>query len=169
MEPGQPGHFCVAAAEAMRRIVIEHARAGGRLRSGGPGPGRISLTVSAFADPGESEDPYRIVAFDEAFRRLQERAPRVAEVVRPRFYAGLPVEQTATALKVSPRTVNNDWAFTRAGGPCLRLNHGLDRLTAEELADEEVDPCQLRAAQGGGGGGKIVDTLIPIPRRLRPS
>ena len=92
------GHFYVAAAEAMQRILIEHARARGRLRRGGPGPRRIPLTISAVADLGECEDPYEIVAFDGAFRSLQEQAPRVAEVVRLRFYAGLSVEQTATAL-----------------------------------------------------------------------
>lgn len=113
--PDEPA-FLFAAAEAMRRILIEHARARGRIKRGGRA-GRVSLeAIGDVADlhaAGE-EGSESVFAFDEAFRRLQEHDPGVADVVRLRFYAGLSVPEAARALGVSARTVDNRWAYARA-------------------------------------------------------
>ena len=113
---GGRGAFLHAAAEAMRRILIEHARARGRIKRGG-GAAKIPLDAIGdvadldTVDQGHAET---IFAFDEAFRRLEAQEPRIADVVRLRFFAGLNVPETATALGISERTVNNYWAFARA-------------------------------------------------------
>jgi RNA polymerase sigma factor (TIGR02999 family) len=106
---GSRSHFYVAAAEAMRRILLDHARARGRVKRGG---GRDRLTLSDVADLATKPD--EIVRFDEAFRRLEGESPEAAAIVRLRFFAGLSVEQTAEALGVSTSTVDRRWAFARA-------------------------------------------------------
>lgn len=103
-------HFFHAAGEAMRRILIEHARKRGRLKRGGKRV-RVELTDANLA---ANHDPSDVLAFDEAFRRLEEQDPRAAEVVRLRFFAGLSVEETAAALELSPRTVKREWTVARA-------------------------------------------------------
>jgi RNA polymerase sigma factor (TIGR02999 family) len=104
------GHFYVAAAEAMRRILIEHARSRGRAKRGGERK-RVPLTV---VDLAADDDAAQIMAVDEAFRRLEEQDPDAAKVVRLRFYAGLSVEDTAAALGMSPRSVAREWSYARA-------------------------------------------------------
>jgi RNA polymerase sigma factor (TIGR02999 family) len=103
-------HFFGAAVEAMRRILIDYARA-----RGGPkrGEGRrlIPLGVLDLAAEGQSEE---IVALDDAISRLERVSVSMAAVVRLRFYAGLSVEETAEALGVSKRTVEREWAGARA-------------------------------------------------------
>ncbi len=111
-------HFYAAAAEAMRRILLDHAKARGRAKRGG-GAARIDLdsgTIILTADEAESDQAGAMdfLALDDAIRRLEARDPRTAEVVRLRFYAGLEIAQVALALGVSERTVKNDWAFARA-------------------------------------------------------
>lgn len=103
-------HFYVAAAEAMRRILIDHARSRNREKRGGKG-GRVPLNVLDLAHAGNSEE---ILALDDALCRLEQREPEVGEVVRLRFFAGLSVDQTAESLGVSPRTVDRRWRFARA-------------------------------------------------------
>ena len=103
-------HFFRAAAEAMRRVLIEHARKRARVKRGG-NPVRISLSDITVAT---DEDPAALLALDEAIRRLEEEEPSAAEVVRLRFFAGLSVEETAQALDLSERTVKREWAFARA-------------------------------------------------------
>jgi RNA polymerase sigma factor (TIGR02999 family) len=113
----QRAAFVHAAAEAMRRILIEHARARGRVKRGG-GVGKVSLEaigdVADLAAADEERGGEGIVAFDRAFRRLEEHDRRFADVVRLRFYAGLTVAEAAEVLGVSDRTVDNDWAYARA-------------------------------------------------------
>lgn len=106
--------FFFAAAEAMRRILIEHARARARLKRGGPGLKRRDLDFSAVADLAREDRSDEVIALDDALRRLEEERPRVAQVVHLRFYGGLSVEETAEALGVSARTVNLDWTYARA-------------------------------------------------------
>ena len=103
-------HFYVAAAEAMRRILVDHARSQGRAKRGG---GRAKLSLSSVADlaAGNSSE---ILGFDELFRRLESELPEAADVVRLRFYAGLTIDQTAEALGVSSNTVDRRWSFARA-------------------------------------------------------
>lgn len=112
------GHFFAAAAEAMRRILIEHARARGRAKRGGDEQGRpprkLTLTLAGIADLAAEVDPDEIVALDETIQRLEARDARAGQVVRLRFYAGLSIEETAEALGVAPRTVKRDWTFARA-------------------------------------------------------
>lgn len=103
-------HFYAAAAEAMRRILVDHARTRKREKRGGS-RSRVALNV---VDLAASEDCEEILALDEAFRRLEQQEPEMAAVVRLRFYAGLSVDQTAEALDLSPRTVNRRWKFARA-------------------------------------------------------
>ena len=104
-------HFYHAAAEAMRRILVDHARKRGRLKRGS-GPIRIGLNV---VDLAQAEDNAEcIFALHEAFERLENLDGRLAQVVRLRFFAGLSVEDTASAMGVSKRTVMRDWSFARA-------------------------------------------------------
>ena len=102
-------HFYAAAAEAMRQILLDHARARGREKRGG-GLRRVPLSV---ADVAESWNLEETMSLDEALRRLESRDARVFEVVRLRFYAGLGVEQTAEALGISPATAKRRWEFGR--------------------------------------------------------
>jgi RNA polymerase sigma factor (TIGR02999 family) len=105
-------HFFHAAAEAMRRILIEHARSKGRVkRGGGEQRQRVPLSV---VDLATESDPGEILDLDEAICRLDQQSPDVAAVVRLRFYAGLTIEETAEALGISPQSVKRDWAYARA-------------------------------------------------------
>jgi len=108
------GHFFVAAAEAMRRVLVEHARARLAHKRGGPDRQRLQFDIASVEDLAGEEKSQEILALDDAIRRLGEVEPRVAAVVRLRFFAGLSVEDTAKVLAVSPRTVELDWAFGRA-------------------------------------------------------
>lgn len=104
-------HFYAAAAEAMRRILIDHARARGAAKRGGRFA-RAALDVRDVADL--AADPTGIVALDDAIRCLGTVDPRSAEVVHLRFFTGLSVEETALAMGLSERTVKRLWAFARA-------------------------------------------------------
>jgi len=106
------GHFFAAAAEAMRRILIEHARAHQGPARGG-GRQRTPLEVVDVVDLASTDDPQQIMALEEAMSRLELEDPEAARVVRLRFYAGLTIEETAETLDISPRTVKRDWAFAR--------------------------------------------------------
>ena len=108
------GHFFTAAARAMRRILIEHARARAREKRGGPDQRPLTLDIGEVADLAQEEKNEQIIALDEALCRLESQRPRVARVVHLRFYAGLSVDETARTLGISARTVNLDWAFARA-------------------------------------------------------
>lgn len=106
-------HFFHAAAAAMRRILIDHARArAGPVRGGGRR--RVPLDVADVADLAARDDPAAVLALDDAVAALERQDPDAAAVVRLRFYAGLSVDETANALGTSPRTVKRDWAFARA-------------------------------------------------------
>jgi RNA polymerase sigma factor (TIGR02999 family) len=105
-----PGQFYIAAAESMRRILIDHARRAGAVKRGGDWK-REPLDFIDLASP---EDCGRLLALDDAIVRLSEEDARAAEVVRLRFYAGLTVDETAAAMGQSRRTVLRDWEFARA-------------------------------------------------------
>ena len=104
------GHFFGAAAEAMRRILVEHARYKHRQRHGGEHR-RVPLDAVDIA-AAEPEDD--ILALDEALNRLAEAEPVAAEVVKLRYFAGLTIEQTAEAINISVRTANRHFAFAKA-------------------------------------------------------
>jgi RNA polymerase sigma factor (TIGR02999 family) len=103
-------HFFRAAAEAMRRILIDHARKRRRVKRGGD---RVQVTLGE-VEVGGGLPLEDLIALDEAIRRLERQDPRMAEVVRFRFFAGLSVKETASALEISERTVKKEWAFARA-------------------------------------------------------
>ena len=107
------GHFYKAAAEAMRRILVEHARARGRDKRGG-GRGRVPLDALASVEAAAQCDAEDVLALDAAFQELERQNPDAAAVVRLRFYAGLSVAEAAEALGVSDRTVNREWNYARA-------------------------------------------------------
>lgn len=110
-------HFYAAAAESMRRILLDHAKARAREKRGGRG-GKDGTPAkrTAFASIAElaAAPPEEIVSFDAALRRLEDESADAARVVRLRFFAGLSVEATAQAMGVSDRTVNRLWTFARA-------------------------------------------------------
>jgi RNA polymerase sigma factor (TIGR02999 family) len=105
-------HFYHAAAEAMRRILIDHARALGRVKRRGAAR-REPLPLNV-VDLAQEVDPEEILTLDEAIRRLEQEDADAARVVQLRFYAGLSVDETAQALGISPSTVDRDWAYARA-------------------------------------------------------
>jgi RNA polymerase sigma factor (TIGR02999 family) len=118
-------HFYRAAAEAMRRILIEHARKRGAKKRGGDRPrGRVLLNV---CDLASDENSSEILAVDDAIVRLEKTDASAAEIVRLRFFAGLSVEQTAAALGMSERTVRREWTYARA-----KLFHLLENDYANE-------------------------------------
>jgi RNA polymerase sigma factor (TIGR02999 family) len=104
------GHFFAAAAEAMRRILIEQARRKGRVKRGG-GAARLDLDDLVISAGPPHDD---LLDVDEALDRLAAAAPRAAELVKLRFYAGLTGDEAAAALGVAPRTADALWAYARA-------------------------------------------------------
>ena len=103
-------HFFTAAAEAMRRILIENARRKTALKRGG---GQIRVTLGDVAE-GETARFEELLALNEALDRLEERDAEMAQVVKLRYFAGLTVEETAKALDTSTRSVNRHWTAARA-------------------------------------------------------
>jgi RNA polymerase sigma factor (TIGR02999 family) len=117
-DPRQPWngrvHFFAAAAEAMRRILIDHARRKHRARRGG-GMRRVELDdlddIGLVAGGGDADE---LLALDEALAQLAAADPRRAELVRLRYFAGLTLEQAAELLGISRATADRHWAFARA-------------------------------------------------------
>jgi RNA polymerase sigma factor (TIGR02999 family) len=105
-----PAQFYVAAAQAMERILIEHARKKKRLKRGGDRRPVASNVVDLASD----ENLEDAVLFQGAIDRLAAEDPRAAMVTRLRFYAGLTVEETARAMEMSERSVMREWAYARA-------------------------------------------------------
>ena len=104
------GHFFAAAAEAMRRILVESARRKLRLRHGGSLE-RHDLDAFDLASP---KTPDELLALSEALDRLAATNVQAAELVKLRFFAGLTNEEAAAALGISPRKANQIWAYARA-------------------------------------------------------
>ena len=104
------GHFFAAAAEAMRRILVENARRKGRIRHGG-GRQRVPLDAVAIAS---GPDPDVILAIDESLNRLAAEDPAAAEVVKLHFFAGLTLDEVAAAMNISRATVFRQWAYARS-------------------------------------------------------
>jgi len=103
-------HFFAAAARAMRRIRVDHARKRGSLKRGGDRRRGPLADGPAVAERNSAE----LLAVNEAMENLEHRCPRQADVVHHRYFLGLTVEETATAMGLSPRTVNNLWRLARA-------------------------------------------------------
>jgi RNA polymerase sigma factor (TIGR02999 family) len=111
------GHFFAAAAQAMRRILIEQARRKATEKAGGQRR-RVDLADIEPAIQGPQLD---MLALNEALEQLEKTDPRAAAVVKLRFFAGLTMPQAAEALGISLATAENDWAYAKC---CLRLQLG---------------------------------------------
>jgi RNA polymerase sigma factor (TIGR02999 family) len=103
------GHFFAAAAEAMRRILIDRARRKQSVRHGG-GHRRVELDEAVFV----GEPRQDLLALDEALNRLAEKQPIKAELVKLRFFAGLTMPEAAQALGIELRTAERYWTFARS-------------------------------------------------------
>lgn len=112
VDPGWQGrrHFFGAAAEAMRRILIENARRKKRLRHGGQLE-RVDVDAVEIASPLPDDE---LLAMDEALNRLTEADPQAAELVKLCFFVGLTQEQAAKELNISISTVERTWTYARA-------------------------------------------------------
>jgi RNA polymerase sigma factor (TIGR02999 family) len=117
------GHFFAAAAEAMRRILVERARHKRSLKAGGDRR-RLELADLEPALVGPDDN---LLALSEALEKLERQDKRKSDLVKLRFFAGLTIEQAAQALGISTSTAENDWAYARCW---LRL----------ELHDSRQDP-----------------------------
>ncbi len=104
------GHFFAAAAEAMRRILVEAARRKGRIKRGGD-LARQPLEEDQIASPEVDGD---LLELDAALDKLAQKDPRKAQLVKLRYFAGLTQEQAAEALGISVSTADRDWAYARA-------------------------------------------------------
>jgi RNA polymerase sigma factor (TIGR02999 family) len=104
------GHFFAAAAEAMRRILVEQARKRNRLKHGGDRQ-RLDLDALQLSLP-EADD--ELLALDEALAELAQKHPDKAELVKLRYFAGLTVAEAAQALGISTSTADRHWTYARA-------------------------------------------------------
>jgi RNA polymerase sigma factor (TIGR02999 family) len=104
------GHFFAAAAEAMRRILVEIARRRHALKRGGDFE---RIAISEVAESSQA-GPVDLVALDEALKKLETLHPQKAQVVKLRFFAGCSLEETAQALGISRATAQRHWAYARA-------------------------------------------------------
>jgi RNA polymerase sigma factor (TIGR02999 family) len=104
-------HFFGAAAEAMRRILVERARRRRAARHGG-GLQRINVEEVEIAAP--ARDDTELLAVHEALERLEQADPRKAELVKLRYFVGLKIDAAAALLGISAPTAKRDWAFARA-------------------------------------------------------
>ncbi len=103
-------HFYAAAAEAMRRILIEHARRVGAKKRGV----RSEREIASVADLATDDTIAHALDIDDAIEALRLNDPRAASVVHLRFYTGLSIDETAAALGVAPSTVDREWRYARA-------------------------------------------------------
>jgi len=103
-------HFFAVAAQAIRRILVDHARTHKRQKRGG-GRQRVELTEELAETTGSSID---LVTLDEALSELGRLDPRQAKIIELRYFGGLTLKEVAAVLDVSPRTVDGDWAMARA-------------------------------------------------------
>src|SRR5688572_3109341 len=103
-------HFMAVAAQAMRRVLVNHATARTAQKRGGKRE-RVALDDVILVTAERAEE---LIALDAALTRLAERDPRQARVIECRFFAGMSIEETAEALDISPVTVKRDWTLARA-------------------------------------------------------
>ena len=107
------GHFYAAAAEAMRRILVDHARSRAAGKEGGPEARRAAVNLATLPDPTSETESAGFLILNDAITRLEVVDHDAATVVRLRYFAGLSVDETAAALGVSAPTVKRSWAFAR--------------------------------------------------------
>lgn len=105
-------HFLASASQAIRRVLVDHARTRKRDKRGG-GRARVDITTVDPADPRAAEG-IDLIALDDAMCRLAEVSDRAARVVEMRYFGGMTMAEAALALGVSERTAAGDWAVARA-------------------------------------------------------
>jgi RNA polymerase sigma factor (TIGR02999 family) len=106
------GHFFAAAAEAMRRILVEKARHKRSLKAGG-GLARQDIVPDDLADVGDF-DPLEVMAVHEALDRLAQKSPRKAELVKLRYFLGCTIPESAEILGIAAATAEEDWTYAKA-------------------------------------------------------
>jgi RNA polymerase sigma factor (TIGR02999 family) len=106
------GHFFAAAAEAMRRILVEKARGRQRAKHGGARK-RTADLPDELPEPGVQE-PLELLAIHEALDRLAAKSPRKAELVKLRYFLGCTIPEAAELLGIAPATAEEDWTFAKA-------------------------------------------------------
>jgi RNA polymerase sigma factor (TIGR02999 family) len=104
-------HFFAAAAEAMRRILVERARQKQTAKRGG---GLVRSDASPDELAGASSDPLELLAVHEALDRLAAKSPRKAELVKLRYFLGCTIPEASELLGIAPATAEEDWTFARA-------------------------------------------------------
>lgn len=132
------GHFFGAAAEAMRRILVNRARGKLRLKRGG---GWRRVELNDLTAP-QSADDEALVLLDEALERLAATHPEAAQLVNLRFFGGLTAAQAAAAMEIAPRSADRLWAYARAW---------LYRACQEEV-EKKGPPSEKHGARGGSNG-----------------
>lgn len=110
---GSSAHFLAVSAQAMRQILVDHARKRNAAKRGGPEP-RQRLTMTGIPDSSGAATQLDVLALNEALERIEAMDRRVASVVELRFFGGLTIAETSRALGVSHATVEDDWSFARA-------------------------------------------------------
>jgi RNA polymerase sigma factor (TIGR02999 family) len=103
------GHFFAAAAEAMRRILVEQARRKETIKAGG----NLRRVELSGVEPALDEPSLDLLALDEALKKLEEKDPRKAKLIKLRFFSGLSNQQAAAALGIAPSTADLDWAYAK--------------------------------------------------------
>lgn len=105
------GHFFAAAAESMRRILIESARRRNTEKRGGD---RVRQELADDAAVADGLDDATLLSLDEALTKLEQEDAKLAKLVELRYFTGLTIDETAEVLGVSPRTVKRNWTYARA-------------------------------------------------------
>lgn len=108
------GHYYAAAAQAMRQILVDHARARAAHIRGGPDARRAALELDSLPDPDSAKENAGFLILHDALSRLEDVDEAAASVVRLRYFSGLSIEETAQALGSSSATVKRTWKFARA-------------------------------------------------------
>jgi RNA polymerase sigma-70 factor, ECF subfamily len=103
-------HFCAVASQVMRRILVDYARGRLRVKRGG-NPPKLQLEEGSVIAPARCDE---LVALDEALEKLARVDTRQSRVVELRFFGGLTVDETATVLGISPKTVKREWSMAKA-------------------------------------------------------
>jgi RNA polymerase sigma factor (TIGR02999 family) len=106
-------HYFAAAAESMRRILVDNARRKRAIRHGGPLV-KMSANATGFDVAAPAEDSETLLTMNDALDRFASHDPRKAELVKLKYFAGLTLEEAADTLGISHRTAKRDWAYARA-------------------------------------------------------